>query len=408
MNTEHSSYNYHQAHSPKHKNKGGFITALFLVALLILAGLIVTAAYLLLDRAGTLPNEYLPENLFGLEANNGDADIAGTESSDGLQLNFDPVTEGQLTTETIYQTVVSQVVGLHVYNGQSLIGNGSGIIMSSDGYIITNEHVVEGATTVSVILHNGDKHEAKIIGVDPAIDLAVLKILNPPDDLSPASFGNSDSLDIGEKVVAIGSPGGLAGSIAEGIVSGPNRPKNQITGLSDDSETSLVQTTAAINPGNSGGALVNAQAQVIGVTSAKISGIDYEGIGFAIPITEAIPVLEELIENGTAPGDARLGVTVVPVGSLEVEVPDYDHEGGLMVMEIETYSDLLNYGIEPQDIIISADGIQLLNNVDLTGLIESKEIGDTIELVIWKSKTGKLMQITAVLHDSNSIYNVVG
>ncbi len=410
MNTEHNSYNYQQVHRQRTKSKGGIIVALFLTALIVLAGLTATVVYLLLDSSGNLPGALRSENLFDIPGSAGATDLPSdaAEPEQDLNLNFDAVTDGVLTTETIYQMVAPQVVGIHVYLGQNIIGNGSGIIMSEEGYVITNEHVIEGATTVNVIMHNGDSHEAKIVGADPTTDLAVLQLINPPDELSAASFGDSNTLDIGEKVVAIGSPGGLAGSIAEGIISGPNSPKNQITGSELDSDTSLIQTTAAINPGNSGGALVNAQGQIIGVTSAKISGVDYEGIGFAIPISEAIPILEDLIKNGSVPGDARLGVTVVPVASLEMEIPGYDQEGGLMVMEIEQYSDLNNYGVLPQDIIISANGITLLNNEDLTGLIETKEIGDTLELVVWKMSTGKIMQFTAELKDSKALYTAVG
>ncbi len=404
MNTEHNSYNYHQIHHTKKKSKGGLITALFLTSILILAALFAVIVYLLLDSTGRLPDNLRSENLFGVIGNDLVVDSVAVEPERDLQLNFDAVTDGILSTETIYNMVAPQVVGIHVYLSQNLIGNGSGIIISDDGYIITNEHVIEGASSISVITSDGDSHEAKLVGADPNSDLAVLQFIDPPQDISAATIGNSEEIEIGEKVVAIGSPGGLAGSIAEGIISGPSRPKNMITGNSDDSETSLLQTTAAINPGNSGGALVNAQGQIIGVTSAKISGVDYEGIGFAIPITEAIPILEELIEKGSIKGEAKLGVTVVPVSSITTEIPGYEHEGGLMVMELTPYSDLNYYAVAVQDIIISADDIPLHTNDDLTDLIATKEVGDTIELVIWKFQTGKLMQITAELGDSNLIY----
>ncbi len=407
MNQQHSSFNYNQVYHQRKKSKGGLIIALFLTAIIILVTLTALVIYLYLDTTGNLPS-FFNNNVFDVPGTAEVTALPEGEPAPEVKLNFDAVTDGVLTTESIYEMVAPQAVGLHVYLGQNLAGNGSGIIMSDDGYIITNEHVIEGATSVSVILHNGDTYEASVVGADPSTDLAVLKLINPPDDLSAASFGNSNELDIGEKVVAIGSPGGLAGSIAEGIISGPNRPKNQITGQPSDSDTSLIQTTAAINPGNSGGALVNAQGQIIGVTSAKISGVDYEGIGFAIPISEAVPILEELIENGSIPGDARLGISVVPVNSLDAEIPGYEGDGGLMIMEIEPYSDLNYYGVEIQDIIITADGVALVNNEDLTGLIENREIGDTIELVIWKIQTGKVMQITAVLEDSNAGYSLPG
>ncbi len=404
MNTEHNSYNYNQIHQKRKKSRGGLITAFFLASILILATLVATILYLLLDSTGRLPENLRSDRLFGVNNNDFVGDSISATPEQELQLNYEAVTDGILTTETIYNMVAPQVVGIRVYLDQNIAGNGSGIIMSEDGYIITNEHVIEDATSISVIMNSGDTYEAKLVGADPSSDIAVIQLINLPDDLSAASFGNSDDIDIGEKVVAIGSPGGLAGSIAEGIISGPSRPKNQITGNSDDSDTNLLQTTAAINPGNSGGALVNAQGQIIGVTSAKISGLDYEGIGFAIPITEAIPILEELIKNGSIKGEAKLGVTVVPVSNITTEIPGYDLEGGLMIMEIEPYSDLNYYGVAVQDIIVSVDDITLHANNDLTDHIAGMEIGDTIELVIFKLQTGKLMQISAVLGDSNVIY----
>ena len=198
------------------------------------------------------------------------------------------------------------IVGITVYTQKSSIspsGWASGIIMSEDGYILTNAHVVSNAAAVSVELDNGESYVADVIGYDTKTDLAVMKI--DAEGLTPAEFGNSDELRVGERVVVIGNPGGreLSGSAAQGIVSGVNRS------LSADSySTSYIQTDAAINPGNSGGALANAYGQVVGISSARLASYDYENICFAIPINTAKPIVEQIKATGSFTR-AYLGIT---------------------------------------------------------------------------------------------------
>ncbi len=183
--------------------------------------------------------------------------------------------DGELTTEQIAEKVKPSVVGIVQYqytsSSISAAGEGSGVIMTADGYILTNAHVIEGASGIKVVLNNGEEYEARVIGSDTRTDLAVIKI--EAENLTPADFGDSDSLKDGEKVVAIGNPGGLtfAGSVTQGIVSGTNRVVS-----SDYGDMTYIQTDAAINPGNSGGALVNEFGQVVGINSSKISAQKFQ------------------------------------------------------------------------------------------------------------------------------------
>ena len=184
-------------------------------------------------------------------------------------------------------------------------GSGSGIIISTDGYIVTNHHVIDGASEISVILNTGDECVAKLVGADSKSDLAVLKI--EKSGLPAATLGNSDELQVGELAVAIGNPLGqeLAGSVTAGVISALNRKMTV-----DNKDYNLVQTDAAINPGNSGGALVNKYGEVIGINTIKLSSTEVEGIGFAIAITEAKPIIDDLMSNGYVSGRPLVGISV--------------------------------------------------------------------------------------------------
>ncbi len=404
MSYDYNSYNYAEVHKPKKKRYGGLITALLLLALIILAFLVATSAYLILDATGRLPDEMRFENVFTQPTTSAVVEPAqNIPLEEEISLNFEAVTEGQLTTESLYDLVAPQTVGIRTYSGDTPITSGSGIVLSEEGHIVTNDHVVSGGNSFMVTMSDGEVYSASFVGGDASSDLAVLKLNEVPQGLSAASFAQNDELSTGEKVVVIGSPGGLSASITEGIISGPTRPKHYISGNQSDEVFSLIQTTAAINPGNSGGALVNAQGQVVGIVSSKIANVNYEGIGFAIPTFEALPIIEQLLLSGSVPGKAKLGIEVIPVNALDIEILGYENVGGLLLINVELYSDLINYGVTPNDIIIRADGIDLIENNHLTDLIATKEVGDTIDLEIWKASTGKVMQITAVLVDSNSM-----
>ena len=305
-----------------------------------------------------------------------------------------------LPTTQIAQQVGPSVVCINVYMPQSLsvAAYGSGVILNEEGFIVTNAHVVEDSSDLSVILNDGREFSARIIGQDTQSDLAVIKI--EAEDLVPATFGNSDTLQVGERTVVIGNAAGrLAGTVTQGIVSGLNR---QVPiQMSDGSviTMNLIQTDAAINPGNSGGAVVNRYGQVIGISSAKLSGSDYEGLCFAIPISDAQPVVQNLIAYGYVKDRMTLGVTVIALSSVtgpERGLPAH----GLYIAEVLPESDLVNHDVTAGDVILKADGRELTATADLQEFLKEKKSGDTIDLQIYKHSNGQTVAITANLLES--------
>ncbi len=296
-------------------------------------------------------------------------------------------TDGKLSATEVYKMTSPSVAGIVQYQTSYLFttaGSGSGIILSDDGYIVTNAHVIEGAEKVKVVLYNEEEYEAIIIGADNQTDIAVLKI--EAKNLVEAEFGDSSQVEIGETVYALGNPGGLSlqSSFTDGMISGLNRV---IT--TDDSIYSMtvLQTSAAINPGNSGGALINEYGQVIGITSAKIISTDYEGIGFAIPTQTAKPIIEEIITKGYVSGRAKLGITGTTVDSVTSRY--YNVPEGVQIITIEPDGCL--YGTEAKvgDIIIGFKGEEITGMEDLQAMLAKSTPGEEVEIVLYRySATG--------------------
>lgn len=260
-------------------------------------------------------------------------------------------------------------------------GSGSGIIISNDGYIVTNQHVIDGATEISVILNTGEEYVAKLVGEDEKSDLAVLKI--DKKDLPAATLGNSEKVKVGELAVAIGNPLGqeLAGTVTVGVISAVNR-----TMTVDQSEYNLLQTDAAINPGNSGGALVNQYGEVIGINTIKLSSENVEGIGFAIAIDIAKPIIEDLIQNGYVTGRPWLGVTITQT------------QNGLSVDSVERNSGAEKAGLKAGDLIVKADG-EVVNTFEgLNKIKDKKKPGEKIRLTVIRK--GELVEIDVTLGES--------
>ena len=239
----------------------------------------------------------------------------------------------------IYERVADSVVSVNAsYDGST--GYGSGIIVSEDGFIITNSHVIFDSrdSVVSVKLHNGEQYGAVVIGYERNADLAVLRI--EAENLQAAEFGDSSALRVGEQVFAIGSPGGerYSNTLTGGYVSGLNREldKTVANGLT------YIQTDAAVNPGNSGGALVNAWGQVVGINSNKVVSASYEALGFAIPISDAASMLNDLLHYGYVTGRSRLGVTAQTVTQMQAELSGVPV--GVLLVSIENDSPLAGRG----------------------------------------------------------------
>jgi len=260
-------------------------------------------------------------------------------------------------------------------------GSGSGVIISNDGYIMTNNHVVEGAKTISVTLTDKRKFNAELIGTDPLTDLAVVKI--DAKDLTPAYLGNSDKLQVGQWVLAIGNPLGLNYTVTAGIVSAMGRGGLQLIQDSYGIED-FIQTDAAINPGNSGGALVDLNGAVIGINSAIASRTGYyQGYGFAIPINIAKTVAKDLIEFGRVKR-GYIGVQIRAVDDAVAKSVGLDKTRGVIVETLVEDGAAKDAGIEIGDIIISIDGREVYQPNDLQGYIASKHAGDKVNLKLWR------------------------
>jgi len=258
-------------------------------------------------------------------------------------------------------------------------GVGSGVIFDANGYIVTNNHVVAGAQEIVVSLTDGRTLPGKVIGTDPATDLAVVKV--DASGLPVAMLGDSDSLLVGEPAIAIGNPLGLefSGSVTVGVISALNR-----TIELGDRKFKLLQTDAAINPGNSGGALVNADGQVIGINSAKIAAAGVEGIGFAIPINSARPILKSLMEKGKVIR-AFLGVAVLDSNSAARYGYDLQLDHGVYVARVDQTGPAAQVSIREGDVILKINGTDINSVADLRTAVDSLPVGSKVAVVITRN-----------------------
>ena len=277
----------------------------------------------------------------------------------------------------VVQKVRPSVVGVITESFQtySTSSTGSGIILSEDGYIVTNNHVVEGGDSIAVTLDDGETYAAELIGTDVKSDIAVLKI--DAQNLPAAEFGDSSQVEVGEAAIAIGNPLGLNGTVTAGIISAVDR-EIQV----GSSNMVLLQTDASINPGNSGGALLNEYGQVIGVNSAKISSEDSEGLGFAIPSDTVGPIVEELIDKGYVSGRPLTGISGRNVSALAAAF--YNIPQGILVDQVAPESDAAAKGLIAGDVIIGVDDIRVENISDACTLRDEHKAGDTMKLTFYR------------------------
>ncbi len=274
----------------------------------------------------------------------------------------------------------------------ALQGTGSGVIISTDGYIVTNDHVVSGADSITVTMPGGEEVPAKLVGTDAQTDLALLKI--EKTGLTAAPLGDSDALQVGETVVAIGNPLGneLAGTVTSGIISAKNREVTSDTGYTFH----LLQTDAAINPGNSGGALVNGKGELIGINNMKeVSAgfnISAEGIGFAIPINDAKPIIEQLRASGSIPRP-MLGVGIRSIITA-AEAQMYNIPEGVLLADVTENGPAAKAGIRAQDILTELDGKKATSMAALREIMSSHKIGDTIKVTYWREGKTTTVDVT--------------
>ncbi|MDN5559735.1 MAG: trypsin-like peptidase domain-containing protein, partial [Ruaniaceae bacterium] len=318
---------------------------------------------------------------------------AAAETPTAQQVSQLVTTELESVVSDVADTVVA--IDVRSQSGESL---GSGVIIDASGYILTNNHVVSGATALQVTLADGRIYSASIVGTDATTDLAVVKLDNAPSDLTVATIGDSSALQVGQDVVAVGNPLGLSSTVTTGIVSALDRPVSTVDQAAGDRVvTNAIQVDAAINPGNSGGPLFNASGEVIGITSsiaALASDSGSIGLGFAIPSNLAQRVATEIIETGTA-SHALLGVSL---GDTAVQV-DGVTRAGAQVAQVVAGSGAANAGLRAGDVIVSIDGNTVTGAESLTGFVREYTPGS--QAVLGVVRDGTLEEITATLGTSS-------
>lgn len=313
--------------------------------------------------------------------------------------------EDATLAETVANKALPSVVNINVYtmaqtqmwpvtnNSTELTESslGSGVILSADGYILTNYHVIEGADSL-VVVANGDEYEAQVVGSDSSSDLAVLKI--DATGLTPIEIGSSSDLVVGEWVMAVGSPFGLEQSVSTGIVSATSRSTTSLNSSSSTAiYTNMIQTDAAINPGNSGGALVDKDGKLIGINTiiASTSGSS-SGVGFAIPVDYAMGIAQQII-NGEEPSHAQLGVSLMSVNSSMAQRYGLPVESGAYVIQVSPGSGAEAAGIQEGDIIVAIDDTKVTSSSELIVDVRSHNIGDTVNITINRNGQEQTLQV---------------
>ena len=330
-------------------------------------------------------------------ASGSDSSITAASSS-GSSLTTEQVAD--LVSPSVVVITTEQVVySQWSWYGQNQVesGAGSGVIISSDGYILTCAHVVDGASTITVTI--GDKdYTATLVGEDTTSDIAVIKI--DADGLTPATVGNSDSLKVGQSVMAVGNPlGELGGTVTGGMISALNRSVT-IQGSSSVNTMSLIQMDASVSPGNSGGGLFNMNGELVGIVNAKSSSSDAEGLGFAIPINDAIKVAQELLENGYVTGRPYLGITYLAVTDAQTASQLGVNAYGVYVVEVVKGGPAEKAGLQAGDRIVSVDGTEIASKDDLGTLMQKHASGDTLSITI--ARDGQMQTVNVTLGEKTA------
>ena len=314
-----------------------------------------------------------------------------------FELQLLPAGETELDLTELYARCAPSITAITGYVGDNGYSWGTGVVLSEDGLVLTNAHVIDGCDRVEVICYDDEVYEALLVGADSISDLAVLKI--EAKNLVPAEFGESSQLMVGDPVAAIGNPLGetFRMTLTNGIISAIER------GISFNGHSmSLLQTNTAINEGNSGGALFNMYGQVIGITNMKMmsSYSSIEGIGFAIPSAVTQRVVDALVQHGMVQGRPSIGITVG--GIPESAAKEYDLPEGLYISAVSEGSDAWKKGIRPGDVLMEVNGTKVTATEDVNAIKDTLQVGDTMEFLIWRD--GQAMVFEVELKDTNDIY----
>ena len=355
----------------------GFVAAALAIAVVLAAGAGFGGGYLLSKSTNNAPASSGTMTINQVAANNAE-DTTNASSSD-----ITPVTTSDIVKKTANSVVEIATEGIKTgtFARQYVTkGAGSGVIISEDGYIVTNHHVIDGANKITVTLRDGTTtYEAKLIGSDEDNDIALLKI--EATGLSPATFGNSSNLVVGDYVVAIGNPlGTLGGTVTDGIISALAR---EVT--IENKNLTLLQTNAQISPGNSGGGLFNAKGELIGIVNAKDSATEVEGIAFAIPVNKVVDIIRDLKDYGYVTGKIDTGMRFVDISSYDTAFYYNVNALGVYVLSVEQGSKAETAGFKSGDMITEVNGTSVSTEAEIDKALEGKKVGDTVTFTILRS-----------------------
>lgn len=382
-------YHYTSDHRPRRLGKALLVVSLCLVA----AAALVFGGYLgMVHLANSLADAQRgsfaprPSSHVEVNANWDPADLPWAQPDPNVSIFVHDQDTQVLTSNQIYDQVLPSVVCVTADQGNGSASVGSGVVLTQSGYIVTNFHIIQGGVSLNIsMLSSTANYDAKLVGYDEELDLAVLKI--EAQGLTPARLGSSDQLSVGDSVYAIGNPMGyLHGTMTEGIISSPTR-----TIQVDGKDMNLLQTSAALNSGNSGGALTNAYGQVVGITSAKITGVEndtvIEGLGLVIPINDTIPFLNQMIHTGQSFRPS--------LGILCQEVQMDDTSG---VYVVSTTADTPAHEVLLEgDVILAANGVDTPTLYALTRVLNDTGVGNQVELSVLRD--GGVLSISITLYD---------
>lgn len=405
------------AQYPQKKTKGGIIALIIVLCSLLTIGFIGMMVYgfsadikedlnndrsdsgnsfRLPNKDSTTPFETLPDTSSqGKTHDESDYSDKVNKDYSGMKLESNPKdakTNNSYTAAKASEKVSDSVVGILCYSDDvpdqadttTASSQGSGIIFSQDGYVITNAHVIGNSKTayaIRVVTSDGKVYKAGVVGYDSRTDIAVLK-MDDAKELTPATFGDSSQLEVGQDIIVVGNPGGLdyQNTTTKGVISALDRK------LSTSSLTKYIQTDAAINPGNSGGPLVNYYGQVVGITTSKIVSETYEGMGFAIPSQTVKNIVDTLVKNGYVEGRVKIGISGIAVTSDQAS--NYNIPQGIYVQSIVSGGPCDGTSLEEGDIITEVDGETITSFADVYAILETHKPGDKIKVKYYSSSSG--------------------
>ena len=370
-----------QTAAPKKKSHQGLKITMIILGVLVL---IIASCYVFAARGRDSVPSVDPGQHGSVTIPQDDADddttvtgkneLPGAPTDPGVTMALQPAGGSVLSLQSVYAKCLPSIVGIHADIRRGEYSTGTGIVLTSDGYIVTNTHVLDGAKSVTVTTSDGTEYTGALVGADAVSDIAVLKI--DAQGLTPAEFGDSSSLQVGDDVVSIGNPLGeqLRWTMTNGIIS-------------------------AINEGNSGGPLINMYGQVIGITNMKALSTGVEGIGFAIPTAVIRPIVNALLADGRVSGRVSIGITVGAISSAASDY--YDLPEGLYISDVAKGSDAEKKGIQSGDMLLAVNGKAVTTTYDVSAVKDGLQVGDTVTLTIYRD--GKTFDVKVKLVDTNDI-----